>query len=113
MSEHDPEIRDTPIADFYYNDLKWCGCANPGEAARFMRDVLAALQARSAGEWSDETRAAVDALLPDTALALSYWYMLDAHDLTEHGGNVRGSWLTKKGEKILKLLQESNLDELL
>jgi hypothetical protein len=103
------------VQRFYYEDLKWCGCGNPEEALGFMRDVMQVMHDRSEEShkepWtSDYERSAwkrgtdkLDAMLPGT-LGLTYYYMLDAHDLTEHGGSVGGSWLTDKGEKVLAML---------
>lgn len=114
------------LYDFYFNDLKWCGCGDPTSAMEFMRDVLAAIQFRSqyyrANEapspLSEESRAYYEAantplvaLLPDNSqLGLAYQYVLDAHELTEHGGNVCGAWLTTKGTDVLESLREHGCD---
>jgi hypothetical protein len=103
------------VQRFYFEDLKWCGCGNPGDALAFMRDVLEVMWQRS-----EESRAEahnkpyeqsawkrgcdkLDEMLPGI-LGMSYLYMLDAHDLTEHGGSVGGSWLTDKGKAVLAML---------
>lgn len=36
---------------------------------------------------------------------LAHW--LNSKDLIEHGGSVYGSWLTKKGEELVKILKEA------
>ena len=103
---------------FYFEELKWCGCGNPEEAVLFMGKVLDILRSRSdesamenslvpyeRSPWkrrSDELQAA---LAGDDMLRLSYMYLLDAHDLTEHGGNVMGAWLTPKGAELLAAIK--------
>ena len=110
------------VQRFYFEELKWCGCGNPADALAFMRDALEALwnkseagQAATHGEIINGTNPAYEAasarekeLLPlDCPLALSYRYMLCAHDLTEHGGSVYGSWLTDKGNAVLAMLSSA------
>lgn len=110
------------IQRFYFEDLKWCGCGNPGEALTFMRDVLELLYSRSEesraersnmpyeqSAWAKGAKA-LDEMLPGT-LGLSYLYMLDALDLTEHGGFVGGSWLTDKGNAVLAMLTSRDIEE--
>ena len=109
------------VQRFYYETLKWCGCGNPDEALGFMRDLMALMKARSdentggfdepyaESAWAKRT-AEIDAMLGDGMLGLSYLYMLDSHDLTEHGGSVGGSWLTQEGERVLAMLQSVDLD---
>lgn len=120
-----PEEEKTPnerlVQDFYFNTLKWCGCGNPDTALMYMRDVLAALHKRSENSrastdtWTDDSEELLK-LLNFTAcepLALSYLYMLDALKLTEHGGNVMGSWLTDEGAQLLDKLNNTNIERAL
>jgi len=121
-------MTDAQLKSFYYDDLGWCGCCNPAAALEYMRDVLAAIKANNdptpgqaeaildgivqsalgnpPREW-DESRKRLEALLGGEehgTLGLSYMYMLDAKELTEHGGNVMGCWLTDKGRDVLDTL---------
>ena len=120
-----PEEEKTPderlVHDFYFNTLKWCGCGNPDTALMYMRDVLAAMHKRSENNHASTNTWAADSeelykLLNLNAcepLALSYLYMLDALGLTEHGGNVMGSWLTNAGEQLLDKLQNTDIERAL
>lgn len=109
------------VQAFYYETLKWCGCGNPEDALGLMRNILRLLKARSDANSADDPytpypksgwakyTAELDAVLGDGPLGLSYLYMLDALELTEHGGSVGGCWLTSEGERVLSLL-ETDLD---
>lgn len=124
-----PEEEKTPgerfVHDFYFNTLKWCGCGNPDMVLMYMRDVLAMLHKRSEDSRADaspdgSTWAAnseeLYKLLNFKAcepLALSYLYMLDELGLTEHGGNVMGSWLTPAGKDLLTILQNTDIERAL
>lgn len=118
------------LAKFYFEDLKWCGCGNPEEAMFLMGDVLDILKRRSDSNtgsssfadykdspWSKHTDELYDKLGRNekgewlSMLALSYLYMLDAHSLTEHGGNVSGCWLTEKGEEVLAAIKAHGEDD--
>jgi len=97
----------SPLQRFLVEDLKWCGCGNPELALSFMREVLRAIRARSDAKHDDPSNEALKALLPyESGLAESYWYMLDEHDLIEHGGSCGGGWLSEKGIRVLALLNE-------
>ena len=108
------DMTDDDFRKFYGDELRWCACADPGSAIRFMGDVLGKLAARSAAEYGEASNAALDEILGDLdcPLRLSYMYMLDAHDLTEHGGQVYGSWLAEKGEALLAYLAGKDEDDI-
>lgn len=103
------------LHDFYFDDLKWCGCGNPDEALAFVGCVLGILKRRSEDNdlsvpydqspWKRHTEE-LRATLGEGPLGLILMYVLDAHDLTEHGGNVMGSWLTPKGMDVLNAINE-------
>jgi hypothetical protein len=109
------------VQRFYFEELEWCGCGNPDEVLAFMRDVLQVMHDRSEGNRSEGPnvpfeqsawRSGTDklnAMLPGM-LGLSYLYMLDALDLTEHGSTIGGSWLTEKGKEVLALLSDRDLE---
>lgn len=99
------------LSEFYYDELKWCGCGNAEAALDFMRDVLAAIgPCGKRDDWEGSRRRMSELIGEESngALALSYLYMLDAVGLTEHGGSVWGCWLTEKGERILHELQRDD-----
>jgi hypothetical protein len=81
----------------------FCGCGDPESAYEHLRDVLRAFKAPF------ETRLdSVEKLLKaeHPGMYWAYLYWLDHAGLTEHGGSVRGSWLTDKGEYLLDLLEK-------
>ena len=105
---------------FYFDELKWCGCGDPEGVMEFVGEVLAILKQRSEDNndhhlpyeqtnWKRHTDA-LTAKLGDGPIGLILMYVLDAHGLTEHGGNVMGSWLTDKGHAVLGAIR-SHLTE--
>lgn len=109
------------VQEFYYKELGWCGCGSPQEALEFMRDILQIMKNRSDDNqnepcgtryedsaWAKHTKL-LDDKLPG-ALGLSYFYFLDSVGLTEHGGSIGGSWLTKDGERALEILRSHDLE---
>lgn len=118
MSDLEEETK-TIAAEVWFDDLDFCGCGNPEIVLTRIRDVLRAIANRSAA-WrgmpimplsneSDHSEYAKEQLAktlgPDQALEYLMLYVLDAADLTEHGGSVGGSWLTPKGEELLAFLE--------
>jgi hypothetical protein len=74
--------------------LDWyCGCGAPWEAAAALLRLLRLHPLY-------EHRTEFDAWIRDDGV--QYWllYHLDHLGLTEHGTNVNGAWLTKKGEQV-------------
>lgn len=113
------------IQEFYYKELKWCACGNASATLEFMRDVLAAIDAKTEIILTNRPFNSVDPeyeaaweklknLFPCDyyhPLVESYLKTLDTVGLLEHGGSIGGAWLSDKGEKILKLLQSYPLDD--
>jgi len=106
------------LHDFYFDEMKWCGCGDPAGAMEFVGKVLDILKRRSdsntspanvhyeQSEWkkhTDELRALIG---EDDVRGLIIMYVIDSFGLTEHGGNVNGSWLTPKGEEVLAAIKE-------
>ena len=92
---------------FYYNDLQWCSCGDPLATMNLLRDVLDAIRwnfEEGREEKYEVFTGKIESLLGKigSPLCLTYFYVLDAADLTEHGGGlVNGGWLTDKGRYIL------------
>lgn len=82
--------------DFLGSYFGFCGCGDPDAAMELLRDVLRLLKGH---EWYSEK---MKALLPSEGLNYLVLYMLNNNGLTEHGTSVNCSWLTDKGEEILK-----------
>jgi len=76
----------------------FCGCGEPEKA---WQSILDRLEDSTATRW---------ALPVDSGLDYILVYLLDYLKLTEHGTTCRFSWLTRKGEIVLKFLQEYGVD---
>jgi hypothetical protein len=87
------------VCDFYRETLSFCACGDPARIAELLRAGLewaAAIQTREGRESTD------------TQLLVAY--ILDAHEMTEHGGSVTGAWLTPAGEDLLEALRSCGDD---
>jgi hypothetical protein len=93
-----------PVARLFHEEWKFCGCGSPETVVKLVRDALAAIKARSDGEFKEDYLVPVLGPL-DSPTRLFFLYWLDAVGLTEHGGSVYGSWLTDKGKQVLELLR--------
>lgn len=98
--------------------LGFCGCGIPEDIAAMFRDYLTLIKKRHDNnlsntdwhvqlgvrtQWTDDSDA-IDALFPNERMRYLVAYEADRAELTEHGGNVSGAWLTEKGEQWLTLL---------
>ena len=122
----------TELKDFFYScgkhylngedkGLGWCGCGEPYAALQFLGEVLEAFRVSLDERDPTETREESEAryLKPsrlcgaegNPGLAYGYLYNLDAVGLTEHGSNVRGSWLTDKGHEVLQAIKSITSEE--
>lgn len=113
------------LHDFYFDELEWCGCGDPEGVLQFMAKVLDLAKCRfeaarneppfhTGGDYdrlSDEFFQLVGEDTPFREMGLSYLYVLGAHELTEHGSNIRGSWITEKGERVLEAIQRYDLEK--
>jgi hypothetical protein len=82
----------------------FCGCGSPDAAADTLRILLALHPLHS-------NREAFEALVPNNGIQYLLLYTLDQFDLTEHGGNVGGGWLTDKGHAVLAALDNEKADD--
>lgn len=90
------------IAEWWYEEAKFCGCANPSSVLAL---ILDALQRHSPG--GDEFDGGPD---PDWVQANPLMaYSLDFWELTEHGGSIYGAWLTEKGVALRDALAGADL----
>lgn len=81
----------------------WCGCGNPEEGYRLVRQVLLLCPLY-------DHRPEFEELIPDTGVEMIVLGLLDNLGLIEHGGGIGGSWLTSKGEAALKALNREAHD---
>lgn len=111
------------VKRFWFEDLKFCGCGTQGEVLGVFRDAMTIMHDRSEGNRAGSETAWMDGCakldqLWNGNVAFEYLvqYTLCAHDLTEHGGSVGGSWLRPEGEKLLEAMvgkTDEELDEML
>lgn len=78
-------------------DSWFCGCGMPEAACASLQRLLSLHPLY-------EHRKEFEALIPDDGVQYLLLYTLDHFDLTEHGGNVGGAWLTDKGKQVLEAL---------
>ena len=81
----------------------FCGCGSPEAAAAAL---LRLLRLHPAYDHAEE----LETLVPDNGIRHLLLYHLDQLDLTEHGGNIGGAWLTDKGEMVLDALTREEAD---
>lgn len=84
--------------------LPFCGCASPEDAADALRNILHLFPLHSHGG-----RDRLMALFASEEVYMLFLYLLDRHELTEHGGTVEGSWLTEKGVAVRDALDREHL----
>lgn len=74
-----------------------CDCGNPEAGVELIYEVL---KLHPLYEHRDE----LEALLPNVGVQMVVLGLIDEAGLNEHGGNIRGSWLTPLGERVLDAL---------
>jgi hypothetical protein len=98
----------------WFDKLKLCGCGDPDLVREFIVSLLTSGKPwQEGGDVKPTNTAETEALIlanPEAA-ALLIMYMLDAHELTEHGGSVGGSWLTERGKQVAKVFSAEKVDE--
>ena len=104
----------TCILKYYYFDkLKWCGCAQPGDAMRCVFKLLNAYRQKENREEALKAAFGVENVY-DSDLLLCLAYTLDAAGFTDHGSSINWCWLTEDGEyfcwAIEKAEKEGELD---
>lgn len=96
--DEDGIFNETRLSYLQLNFLGLCGCGNSDEITVYIRDLLKKLDVPRAGdalknwEWGDYED------LP----YMFFVYWANEEGYAEHGCTVRCSWLTEKGEELLK-----------
>lgn len=96
------------LNDWVFGELGFCGCGDPAGALTFLRDTLNLMNQEFYSRYAEMQKR-----FPDGPLSWSYLYMLDDKGLTEHGSNIRGCWLTEKGQTILAALNAYPVEEII
>lgn len=91
-SQQPDNVMTRPELRIFFADW-FCGCGNPEDAAH---SLLRLLEMHPMYERYEEFKL----WQPDMGVRYLLLYTLDSYDLTEHGGNVGGAWLTPKGEAL-------------
>ena len=85
--------------------LSWfCGCGAPEAASRALLELLELHPLY-------EHQEAFQIRFPDDGVQYLLLYLLDHLDLTEHGGNVGGGWLSPKGFAVRDALRREVTDD--
>jgi hypothetical protein len=99
------------------DDFGWCYCGEPGTVMETIRDVLRQRVDYFSKIRDDPWPAPAnredppDGVYASNGLEWVLEYVMDKAELTEHGGNVSGAWLTPKGEDALAALERLDLEE--
>lgn len=110
LAENSQHFED-PIEFICCEILQFCGCGQPTEALKYvkeyleilkMRDTSAESNARDA-QWTESYKLLDAKPVGEVTFVL---YVLTMLDLIEHGSSVRGSWLTENGKELLEDLTE-------
>jgi len=100
------------LREFLYGDMGMCGCGQPENFFKFLRDSLRFYKKRQEmWETKQDSMGLYEEYMKSIGMeerpGLAYWWMywLDHVDLTEHGGCVPG-WLTHFGVIVLEAMEE-------
>jgi hypothetical protein len=119
------------LHNFYFENLKFCGCGNPYLTLEFIKMLLNAIQQkednynkedfdRNRHKYYEEHQRNLISIFEfkDNSTDDQYFsdiqdgivqfvlYYLDEVGVIEHGSSIGGAWLTKYGKEILKALNK-------
>lgn len=103
-----------PLLDFYmHEELGLCGCGNPESTYETIRRYLNIRNefVISKIDYQEVIDRYKNDLLLDYNNDIQYgllqfmMYILDDKDFTTHGSSIGGCWLTKKGQRLLTVLE--------
>lgn len=97
------QAMDRPALRRFLDEWPFCGCGNPENAAKALLRLLCLHPLYEHG-------ADLDTWIPDDGVQYLLLYALDGAGLTEHGGVIRGAWLTPKGEAVRDALAAEQVD---
>ena len=93
--------------DALYSTLELCGCGSPEENYIFLASCLEATSDKYPNIIDYKKVRAIVLENPETVTELVL-HLLDAAELTEHGGSVYGSWLTDRGRQFIEHCPEED-----
>lgn len=103
-----------PLLDFYiHEELGLCGCGNPEFTYETIRRYLSIRNEFiiSKIDYQEVINRYKNDLLLDYYNDIQYgllqfmMYILDDKDFTTHGSSIDGCWLTRKGQRLLTVLE--------
>lgn len=111
------------INEFYYEKLNFCGCGRPWDILYTIKCVLNTVKRKYDKDYNCnyelyEKELKENLNLKENDLRITdgviqiVFNVLNNCDVLEHGGGIRGSWLTKYGEKLLEDLNALSDEEL-
>jgi len=108
LERKEPDVShsiESVLTDYMGKDYHFCGCGAPGEAYKYLRDVLNMISAGSDDDWDVKYEKRKEYFKDIPGIEYFTYYMIDNMELTEHGGSVLG-WLTEKGVELRDMLNE-------
>jgi hypothetical protein len=95
---------DDAVSFLHCHVLGFCGCGNPEDSLRYVRDSLQHIDMLTKVHEKAMTYEAWDEAGTALMGSARYFtlYVLAEKELTQHGGSVGGAWLTPKGREILE-----------
>jgi len=112
LEHKEPDVShdiESVLMDYMGKDHHFCGCGAPGEAYKYLRDVLNMIPAGSDDDWDGKYEKREEYFKDIPGIGYFTYYMIDNMGLTEHGGSVPG-WLTEKGIELRDMLNELEID---
>ena len=119
------------LYEFYFNELKCCGCGCPENTLLFIKNLLNIIYEKTKRcdnkDYYDRHYYYYDLYQKELREVFEFenkqennnyfsnnqdgiiqfvLYYLDEVEVIEHGTSINGAWLTKKGEQILKILNK-------
>lgn len=88
------------------NEMDFCYCNIPEEGLKELKNILNLMPL-----YKDNNLKKLEKIIPNEGikhLLLSY---LSSYNLIEHGGTLRGSWLTDLGEETRDCLNSININK--
>jgi|GEM_PF-3381572 len=90
-------------ADYLYiGVLHFCGCGDPASVGAYVKDMLL----KHVKQTNSDDSACWDNTHYEDLPTMFFLYWADNEDFIEHGSTIRCSWMTKKGDELLRDLME-------
>ena len=101
--EYDEVLHEDLLLALHSGVLKFCGCGRPEESVRYVMEGLKILEYTFGMPYEDK-RALREEHFGIDGAEYFFYYVMDALELTEHGGSVPG-WVTPEGKEFIRLAE--------